>query len=271
MVRPQKRRLLLGAGLVFLFLVGCAGQTKTDSASPRAVYEGSSHFERRDLAFLDTYDPLEPMNRQIYRFNTVVDNNVIEPVIDFYKGVVPVFVRDRVSNFFSNIDDVRVMFHCFLQGKPEKTGKVLARVMVNSTAGILGLWDPATDEGLIKYYEDFGQTLGVYGVPPGFYLVIPILGPSNLRDATGRVADSFGQTWIVDQLDIHPATDLAFTLVDGLQLRASLPFSYGDFDSPFEYEVVRALYLDLRQLLVNDGEFTEAQRKLPKRYQEIQP
>ncbi len=271
MVIPKKLRLLLAAGLAALFLVGCAGQPKMDSASPRAVYEGSSHFERRDLAFLDAYDPLESMNRRIYRFNTVVDNHVIEPVIDFYKGVVPLFVRDRISNFFSNIDDVRVMIHCFLQGKPEKTGKVLARVMVNSTAGILGFWDPATDEGLIKYHEDFGQTLGVYGVPPGFYLIIPILGPSNLRDATGRVADSFGQTLAVDQLNIHPATDLAFTLVDGLQLRASLPFSYGDFDSPFEYEVVRTLYLDLRQLLVNDGEFTEEQRKLPKRNQEIQP
>jgi phospholipid-binding lipoprotein MlaA len=261
----------IGTCLLLIILSGCAAHTRTTANPNPADDKGISGFERQDLAFLDAYDPFESLNRRIYRFNTVVDNKIIEPIVDLYKGVVPVVVRDRISNFFSNIDDVRVMIHCFLQAKPEKTGKVLGRVMVNSTIGILGLWDPATGEGLIKYYEDFGQTLGVYGVKPGFYLVIPILGPSNLRDATGRMVDSFGQTIIVDQLNIPAATDLTFTVVDGLQLRASLPFSYGDFDSPFEYEVVRTLYLDLRELLVNDGEFTEEQKKRYKRNGEVAP
>lgn len=257
--------------MAFLFLTGCGGHAKSAATSPRAVYDGSSDIERQDLAFLDANDPLEAFNRRIYRFNTLVDDKIIDPMVNFYKGVVPVFIRDRVSNFFSNIDDVGVMINCFLQGKPEKTGKVLARFMVNSTVGILGLWDPATGEGLIKYYEDFGQTLGVYGVQPGFYLVIPILGPSTLRDAAGSVVDSFSQTVFVDQVDIQTSTDLAFSVADGFQLRASLPFSYGDFDSPFEYELVRTLYLDLRHLLVNDGEFTEEQRKSSKRDKENQP
>ncbi len=251
---------LLAMGLL---LAGCAAQNpNTPVLSPSTP--GLAGTEPADhLAFLDAYDPMEPLNRRIYMFNMVVDNNFIEPVIRTYKKVIPVFVRDRISNFFSNIGDLPVMVNCLLQAKSEKAGNVLGRMMVNTTVGILGLWDPATGMGLIKYNEDFGQTLAVYGVRPGPYIVLPILGPSTLRDTAGLVTDSFNKTVAVGLMDIDTLTDFTLTTVDGLETRASLPFSYGDFDSSFEYEMVRTLYLDMRSLLVHDGEFVKTHAAKP--------
>jgi phospholipid-binding lipoprotein MlaA len=246
-----------------VFLGGCASQNRNI-----AEYEGDANRveEKKEtpgdhLSFLDAYDPFESLNRRVYRFNTVVDDNILEPVTRAYEKVVPVAVRDRIRNFFSNIGDVLVMGNCLLQGKGEKTGEVLGRLMVNTTVGFFGLWDPATKIGLIKYQEDFGQTLGVYGVNAGPYLILPILGPSTLRDTGGMLADSFSKTLAVGALQIDTATDLALSTVDGLEFRASLPFSYGDFDSPFEYDLVRTLYLDMRELLIHDGSYTEENRK----------
>lgn len=213
------------------------------------------------LAFLDALDPLEPVNRTIYSINTVVDNNVIEPVIRGYRKIVPLYARQRLADFFSNLDDILVMGNCLLQTKGAKGGEVLGRFMINSTVGVLGLWDPATGMGMIKYNEDFGQTLGYYGVKPGPYVVLPLLGPSTVRDAAGTVADALGKIFFVNVLAIDPLTDLTLSTIDGLEFRASMPFSYGDFDSPFEYELVRTLYLDMRALLVRDGAYRDEQRK----------
>ncbi|GBC59717.1 ABC transporter [Desulfonema ishimotonii] len=238
-----------------LLLSGCATQQQE-------TFQHSYSTENGDhLAFLDVYDPLEPLNRRIYKFNTVVDNNILEPVVRGYKKVVPSFIRTGLSNFFSNIGEIPVMLNCLLQTKSEKSGEVLARFMVNTTAGIFGFWDPATNMGLIKYNEDFGQTLAVYGVPAGPYIVLPILGPSTLRDTTGKVMDNLTKTAFVELAAISSSADLTLSVVDGLTLRASLPFSYGDFDSPFEYDLVRALYIDTRNLLINDGAFVETHFK----------
>ncbi len=246
-----------------LLLGGCASQSgnvaEYEKDAGRVKIKNGQSGDH--LSFLDAYDPFESLNRRIYRFNTVVDDNVLEPVTRAYEKVVPIAVRDRIRNFFSNIGDVLVMGNCLLQGKGEKTGEVLGRLMVNTTVGFFGLWDPATKMGLIKYQEDFGQTLGVYGVNAGPYLILPILGPSTLRDTGGMLADSFSKTLAVGALQIDAATDLALSTVDGLEFRASLPFSYGDFDSPFEYNLVRTLYLDMRELLIHDGSYTEENRK----------
>lgn len=213
--------------------------------------------QRDSFSFLDVPDPLEPLNRNIYAFNTVMDDYVMEPVVRWYEKIVPLFARDRISHFFSNLGDLSVMLNCFLQGKAEKGGMVLGRFMVNSTVGVLGMWDPATGEGLPKYNEDFGQTLAVYGVGPGPYLMLPILGPSNLRDVGGKIFDGLAKSTAVGVMDIDLATDTALSVVDSLEYRASMPFAYGDFDSPFEYEMVRLLYTDTRNLLIHDGSFVE--------------
>ncbi len=255
-----------------LALSGCASQNGnlTEPGDPQSLHQTKirkGKQPRDHLAFLDVYDPFESVNRRIYLFNTVVDNHVMEPVVRAYEKVIPRMVRERIRNFFSNVGDILVMTNCVLQGKGEKTGETLARFMVNTTAGGLGLWDPATKIGLVKHREDFGQTLGVYGIKPGPYLIIPILGPSNLRDAAGSVTDTFTKTMLVGVMDISSSADMALSTVDGLEFRASMPFSYGDFDSPFEYELVRTLYMDMREMLIHDGAYTDENRKYRKSLQ----
>ncbi len=136
-------------------------------------------------------DPLEPLNRGIYRFNDTVDKAIVKPVAQGYKVVVPTFGRTMVSNFFSNLDDVVVTANDLLQLKLVQGFSDGMRFFVNSTIGFFGLIDVATVGGLKKHDEDFGQTLGKWGVGNGPYLVLPILGPSTLRDSVGLYADGY--------------------------------------------------------------------------------
>ena len=131
-------------------------------------------------------DPLEPMNRAIYSFNDGMDNVIFKPVARGYRAVLPQFARTGVSNFFSNINDVLVALNNLLQGKVIDALSDAGRVVVNTTIGIAGFFDVATHFGLEKHNEDFGQTLGRWGIGDGPYLVLPFAGPSNLRDAVGR-------------------------------------------------------------------------------------
>lgn len=134
-------------------------------------------------------DPLEPINRGIYQFNEGMDNLLLKPAAEVYQGVLPSFVRTGVSNFFSNINDVLVALNNLLQGKVSDAASDVGRVAVNTTAGLLGVIDVATHLGLERHDEDFGQTLGRWGFGTGPYLVLPFFGPSNLRDALGRIVD----------------------------------------------------------------------------------
>lgn len=134
----------------------------------------------------NNYDPLEPINRPIYRFNEVSDRYLLKPVAKGYAKVTPHFIRRGVSNFFANIDDVYTAANGLLQGKVRQAGSDSLRVVVNSTLGLGGLIDVASRAGLPRHDEDFGQTLGYWGVGSGPYLMLPLLGPSTLRDATAR-------------------------------------------------------------------------------------
>jgi phospholipid-binding lipoprotein MlaA len=137
----------------------------------------------------DNPDPWEPLNRKTYAFNDVLDRNVMKPVAQGYQKVTPAFVQEGVNNFFDNLDDVATSLNNFLQGKPRQGLSDAGRFLANSILGVFGLWDVATPMGLEKHYEDFGQTLGVWGVPAGPYLVLPLLGPSTARDAPARAVD----------------------------------------------------------------------------------
>lgn len=137
----------------------------------------------------DPRDPLEPLNRSVYRFNEVVDKAVLKPAAKSYDAGVPKPVKTAVGNFFSNVDDVLVTFNDLLQLKIRQAASDAGRVLVNSTAGILGFVDVATSLGLAKHDEDFGQTLGYWGVGNGPYLVLPFFGPSTVRDTTGLAVD----------------------------------------------------------------------------------
>lgn len=134
-------------------------------------------------------DPLEPINRGIYHFNDGVDQLLLRPVSEAYRGVLPQFMRTGVHNFFSNINDVIVALNNLLQAKFLNAVSDVGRIVVNTTVGLLGVLDVATELGLEKHQEDFGQTLGYWGIGDGPYLVLPILGPSNLRDTVGLFVD----------------------------------------------------------------------------------
>jgi phospholipid-binding lipoprotein MlaA len=197
----------------------------------------------------DVYDPLEPLNRRIYSFNYYFDKFLFLPVVNTYAFITPDYVEDRVSNFVSNVFEYRNFYNNLLQLKFKKTGITLARFVVNTTVGVAGLWDPATKWGMPRQYEDFGQTLGHYGVGNGPYLVVPILGPSNLRDATGDLTDyaTFTYTgppaWVDDE-----TTGLVFTGVSAVDNRHRQSFRYYQSGSPFEYEMIRMLYTSKREI-----------------------
>lgn len=136
-------------------------------------------------------DPLQPLNRAIYRFNYVADGLVLRPVASVYLGVVPEEGREMVSNALQNLYTPVVFGNSVLQGDPENSFATLWRFILNSTFGVAGLFDFASEVGLKNRPADFGQTLAIYGAGTGPYLVLPIIGPSNGRDAIGRIADAF--------------------------------------------------------------------------------
>ena len=167
LARPRSRRMAVA--LVATALVGLSG--------------ASAHAQ--------VSDPLEPVNRVIFSFNDKVDTYVLRPVAQTYVNIVPQLVRTGVSNVFGNVGDMFSAVNSLLQGKKEKLGNDLGRVLVNSTFGLGGIFDVAGYADVEKGNEDFGQTFGYWGIPAGPYLVIPFLGPSNIRDATGLVIQSY--------------------------------------------------------------------------------
>jgi len=159
---------MVGSALAALLVMGCA-----------------SHPNR----IADPRDPLEPYNRGVYRFNTDFDKAFVRPLARGYKAITPEPVNRGITNFFDNIDDVTSLVNNILQFKMSRAGSDVGRIFINSTVGVLGFLDVATNVGLPSYKEDFGQTLGYWGLPTGAYFMLPIFGPSNLRDTVGFGGD----------------------------------------------------------------------------------
>ena len=136
-------------------------------------------------------DPLEPLNRFIFELNRGLDHIVLRPTAWVYRAVLPAFAQDAVENFLHNLNSPIIFLNDVLQGEGGRAGDTLTRFVINSTIGIAGLADPASSVGFARHDEDFGQTLGVWGVNEGPYIMLPIFGPSNPRDALGRVVDHF--------------------------------------------------------------------------------
>lgn len=208
-------------------------------------------FERSTFDALEVYDPLESWNRRVYHFNYRFDQWVFLPVVRGYTYVTPRFVRSGVSNFFSNLGDVPNLVNSLLQFKGQRSMEVTGRLLINTTIGVVGLWDPATLMGLPKQSEDFGQTLGFYGVGAGPYLMLPLLGPSNLRDTTGLVVDFAAENQInflnVAEVSRDHPEITALRIVDK---RYTTSFRYGQLNSPFEYEKIRYVYTESRKLQI---------------------
>lgn len=197
-------------------------------------------------------DPLEPFNRGIYRFNDAVDKAVLKPVAKGYSAAMPAFGKTMVSNFFSNLDDVVVTANDLLQFKLAQGLSDGTRFLVNSTIGVFGLFDVASTAGLKKHYEDFGQTLGKWGVGNGPFIVIPILGPSTLRDGVGLYVDTYpNPTYQIE----HIRTRNQLYLTNGINRRAALLDQEKILDEAMidRYEFIRDSYLQYRKNQVYDG------------------
>lgn len=197
-------------------------------------------------------DPLEPLNRGIYAFNDTFDRALLKPVSQAYKAVTPDPIDKGVTNFFNNVGDVGVMVNNTLQFKFKRAVSDLSRIMVNSTFGLLGVIDVASMWGLEKHDEDFGQTLGYWGLDSGPYLVLPFFGPSSVRDGVGRVAD-----WYIDPVtDVHPERDRwVLVILRAIDTRADLLSASGMLDEIAidPYETLRDSYLQRRKYQVADG------------------
>jgi phospholipid-binding lipoprotein MlaA len=198
---------------------------------------------------IEVSDPWEGFNRGVYKFNALFDEFIFLPVVDGYEFITPVFVQQRVSNFFSNLSELRNGSNGLLQLRPDVAGRATIRFAVNSTAGVLGLFDVAGSLGAFQQQEDFGQTLGWYGSPPGPFMMLPVLGPSNVRDTTGLVVDTAIAnlvppiSTITERVYFNPAVYLVYA-VDQRHLNR---FRYYGTGSPFEYDLIRFLYTKKRE------------------------
>ena len=229
-LRKAKQVILLG---LIAALVGCASLPAGSERSPQ--------------------DPWEPFNRSVFEFNEGLDAYLLKPVVAGYRFVLPEFVREGIYNFFSNYSDIYTALYNLLQGKPDYAFNDLMRVVVNTTMGLGGLLDLATPGGLEKHKEDWGQTLGVWGVPSGPYVVLPFFGPSNVRDTFGTVADL--------------ESDYLFRLLPDVALRNSLTglrvvnarntyYEAGDLldgAAIDKYTFMRDAYIQRRAYQINEG------------------
>jgi phospholipid-binding lipoprotein MlaA len=199
----------------------------------------------------EAYDPWEGMNRKTFAFNDALDRAVMKPIAQGYQKVTPEFAREGVNNFYANLEDIGTSLNNFLQAKPKQGMNDMARVIVNSVFGVFGLWDVATPLGLEKHDEDFGQTLGRWGAPPGPYFVIPFLGPSTLRDAPARAVDPswFYNDYLADRVY------WSWWGLDKVRTRANLLKAEGVLDEAAldKYTFLRDAWWQRRRSQVYDG------------------
>ena len=195
-----------------------------------------------------TPDPLEPLNRKVLAFNYVVDRALLKPASVVYRTVVPGFARTGVRNFLDNILEPRTVLNQCLQGKFKAAASDTGRFVVNTTLGIGGLFDPATAMGLQRHREDFGQTLGRWGIGPGPYLVLPVIGSSTLRDGPAKLVDvATGPMNTVDDTGVR----LGIGALDRIDNRSRLLGADNELgDDPYVY--LRDAYLERRQAEIRD-------------------
>jgi phospholipid-binding lipoprotein MlaA len=234
-----KRLLLSGIAIAFLSIVPSQ----------------STHAQSEEI-----YDPLEDVNRGIFWFNDTLDVNVLEPVAKGYKEYVPSFMRTGISNFFSNLRYPSYLVSDILQGKITQAGEHTGRFLINSTVGLAGFLDIAKDVGLPDHQEDFGIMLAYHGVPAGPYLMLPLLGPSNVRDGVGLIVDGFLDPigWI-GYSSLSSSTKLIIAAsalgIRTIHTRAGLiqAIETGKESSVDYYLFVQSAYYQYREGLVHDG------------------
>lgn len=247
--RPHHRSIAakvarLGAVLVVSLSVwGCASTSSMDD--PEMVAER-----------IEVNDPIEPINRVIFEVNRGLDALILKPAATFYGAMMPPAIQTAVGNFLGNLSSPMVLLNDMLQGDLDRAGTTVARFIINTTVGIVGLFDPATDMGFPDHSEDFGQTLGVWGMDEGPYIMLPIFGPSNPRDVIGRVADYF--TDPVNQWSLNTDRRWVPTSRSGSSMvhwRATYMEEADDLErtSVDYYAAVRSLYRQQRRDQIRNG------------------
>ena len=198
---------------------------------------------------LSEVDPFQDLNEKTHKLNQSLDESIATPIAKAYRNVTPDFVEVGVTNFTDNIEDVNIALNNLLQGKIKEGFSDIFRFTLNSTIGVLGLFDVASTIGLEKHSEDFGQTLAVWGVSDGPYIVLPVLGPSSLRDTLARIPEAFMTPLLL--ID-HDRTGYELTAIDLLDKRARYlgleSIVIGD-----EYLFYRDAYFQSREFDINDG------------------
>ncbi|MFA0812506.1 MlaA family lipoprotein [Microbulbifer epialgicus] len=245
-----------GAATETAVQTGTDGQSNTTNDESGSLldeygFDPADEFGGEDGEDFSQRDPWEGFNRAVFSFNDGADRYVLKPAAVSYRQITPIFMQYGVSNFFSNLGEVTNTLNGVLQGNWGQAGNDAGRLLINTTIGIGGLFDVAKHMGLEKGDgEDFGQTLAVWGVPSGPYLVLPLLGPSTLRDTPARVVDFY--TNPLTYVD-HTPTRYALKATDIVQSRASLlkaeSLLQGD-----RYVLLRDAYLQRRDFLIVDGE-----------------
>ncbi|MFN7178104.1 VacJ family lipoprotein [Hyphomonas sp.] len=235
-------KLTAGAALVSLALTACA----------TAPAPGPG----------DIADPYEGFNRRMFAFNNGVDKYALAPAANVYKAVTPEFARDRVSDFLGNLRSPVTFANDVLQVEPSRAGTTLARFGINTTVGLLGLWDAAEHMGIDGHREDFGQTLAVWGIDSGPYLVMPLLGPTTPRDLLGRGVDAAIDPVNYVQFDNDKDSDVAIRVglgvLGGLNARVRLDDQIETLNSqPEPYIALRRIYSSSRQAEIANGKVDE--------------
>ena len=226
-----------------LVLANCASAPKSD---PESLAE-----------FQKLNDPIEPANRAIFSFNQGLDQVIIKPVTGFYRAVAPEPAREAVSSFLGNLRTPTILANDILQGEIGRAGNTVMRFVINSTWGILGLRDAASNLGFERHEEDFGQTLAVWGIGEGPFLMLPVFGPSNPRDALGKVVDYFTDPlnlWASNTDNNIVSTSRA--IITGIAARDQLWDVLEDIDknSIDPYASIRSLYRQRRMDDIRNGE-----------------
>ena len=253
------KRTIIPILIIFLaLLAGCAtAPVQKEPVIPARLSVDEHAVPEEQRAFY-IYDPWEPLNRRIYNFNAVFDEYVFLPVVRAYEFVLPKFAQTGVTNFFNNLNEIQNLMNSLLQGKIVKVFNTIGRIAMNTTVGIGGLIDVATYEGVKRENEDFGQTLAFYGVGPGPYLVLPVAGPYNLRDAAGWGVDLVAYNLVMNELFQELAIkgkdkdrlNWGLLALFAIDKRHKYSFRYFMTGSPFEYEFVRKVYQVYREFLI---------------------
>ena len=213
-------------------------------------------FTTTNNAYSSEDDPLEPMNRAIFNFNEVIDDSILEPIAKGYQAVTPDPVEDSISNFFNNLGEISTIINSALQLNIDKTISSSGRLIINSTIGVFGLFDVASTIGIERHKEDFGQTLGFYGIPSGPYLVLPFFGPSSFRDAPGFYADiAMDKSTSPVHTELHHEERQLVQATNVIDTRANLLKASKILDTAAKdkYIFLRESYLQRRAKMITDG------------------